>query len=84
MSEVSWQELVGIVGPMLLGLALGVLGVWVWTVRHRRPRLAKALGWGLAVYLLLGAIGWAAFLTGELPLRHPEWLGWNTAEEASP
>ncbi len=48
---------------MLLGLALGVLGVWAWTVRHRRPRLAKALGWGLAVYLLLGAIGWAMFLT---------------------
>ncbi len=49
---------------MLLGLALGVLGVWAWTVRHRRPRLAKALGWGLAVYLLLGAIGWAMLLTG--------------------
>ena len=48
---------------MLLGLALGVLGVWAWTVRHRHPRLAKALGGGLAVYLLLGAIGWAMFLT---------------------
>ena len=64
MSDVSWQELAGIWGPMLLGLALGVLGVWAWTVRHRRPRLAKALGWGLAAYLLLGAIGWAMLLTG--------------------
>ncbi len=63
MSDVSWQELAGIWGPMLLGLALGVLGVWAWTVRHRHPRLAKALGGGLAVYLLLGAIGWAMFLT---------------------
>ena len=67
MGDVSWQDiveqLVGIGGPMLLGLALGVLGVWAWTVRHRRPRLAKALGWGLAVYLLLGAIGWAVILT---------------------
>ncbi|MBR4190796.1 MAG: hypothetical protein IKQ55_12660 [Kiritimatiellae bacterium] len=48
---------------MLLGLALGVLGVWAWTVRLRRPRLAKAVGWVLAAYLLLGAIGWAMFLT---------------------
>lgn len=84
MSGVSWHELAGIWGPALLGLALGVLGVWAWTVRHRRPRLAKTLGWTLAVYLLLGAIGWAVLLTGEWPQHHPGWFGWNTAEDATP
>ena len=84
MSDVSWQELAGIWGPGLLGLALGVLGVWAWTVRLRRPRLAKAVGWGLAVYLLLGAISWAVFLTGELPQHHPEWFEWIAAAETSP
>lgn len=84
MSGVSWQELAGIWGPKLLALALGVLGVWAWTVRHRRPRLAKALGWTLAVYLLLGAIGWAVLLTGEWPQHHPGWFGWNAAEDATP
>ena len=65
-------------------MALGVLGVWAWTVRLRRPRLAKAVGWGLAVYLLLGAISWAVFLTGELPQHHPEWFEWIAAAETSP
>ena len=50
---------------MALGLALGSLGVWTWTVRRRHPRLARVLGWGLAAFLLAGALGWMTLLTAE-------------------
>lgn len=76
-----------VAGPILLALALGVSGVWAWTVRKRRPRVSRAVRWGLALYLLAGALGWAVFLSSEEGPRHPEWLGWRsgeTAEEASP
>ena len=76
-----------VAGPLLLSLALGVSGVWAWTVRKRRPRVSRVVLWGLALYLLAGALGWAVFLSSEEGPKHPEWFGWGageTAEEASP
>ncbi len=65
MSDFSWPYWVYFLGPMALGLALGSQGVWTWTVRRRHPRLARVLGWGLAAYLLAGALGWMTLLTAE-------------------
>ena len=70
-----------------VSVGLGVLGVWAWTVRKRRPRVSRAVRWGLAVYLLAGALGWGVFLSSEEGPRHPEWFGWEageTGEEVSP
>ena len=81
------REMKKYVSFFLLALALGVSGVWAWTVRKRRPRVSRAVRWGLALYLLAGALGWAVFLSSEEGPRHPEWFGWGsgeTAEEASP
>ena len=82
-----WELWWYLAGPMLLALALGVLGVWAWTVRKRRPRVSRAVRWGLAVYLLAGALGWGVFLSSEEGPRHPEWFGWGAGEageEVSP
>ena len=68
-----------VAGPMLVGLALGALCVWVWMVRKKHPRLARTVLWALGLYLLAGALGWGLFLTSDLlPTQHPEWLGWKT------
>ena len=70
-----------------VSVGLGVLGVWAWTVRKRRPRVSRAVRWGLAVYLLAGALGWGVFLSSEEGPRHPEWFGWGAGEageEVSP
>ena len=64
-----------VVWPMLLALALGVLCVWAWTARKRWPRVSRAVRWGLALYLLAGALGW-----GLLVFEPPEWLGWGAGE----
>ncbi len=68
-----------VAGPMLVGLALGALCVWVWMVRKKHPRLARTVLWALGLYLLAGALGWGLLLTSDLlPTQHPEWLGWKT------
>ena len=75
------------VWPVLLGLAVGVLCVWAWTVRERRPWISRAIRWAVALYLLAGALGWGVFLSSEEGPRHPEWFGWKaeeTGEKVSP
>ena len=68
-----------VAGPMLVGLALGALCVWVWMVRKKHPRLARTVLWALGLYLLAVALGWGLLLTSDLlPRQHPEWLGWKT------
>lgn len=63
----------------VVALALAVLCVWAWTVRKRRPRTARAVGWwGLAAYLLAAAMVLGLFRLADWG---PEWFGW-TAEEA--
>ena len=80
-SGVDWAEAWWyMVFPVVLALALGVVGVWAWTVRKRRPRVSRAVRWGLAVYLLAGALGWGVFLSSEEGPRHPEWFGWEAGE----
>ncbi len=71
-----------VVWPMLLALALGVLFVWAWTGRKKRPRVSRVVRWGLLLYLLAGALGW-----GVLVFEPPEWFGWGaeeSGEEVSP
>ncbi|MBP1590394.1 MAG: hypothetical protein ILO10_09405 [Kiritimatiellae bacterium] len=86
-SGLIFAEAWWLVFPVVLALGLGVLGVWAWTARGRRPRVSRAVRWGLAVYLLAGALGWGVFLSSEEGPRHPEWFGWEaeeTGEEVSP
>ena len=72
-----------VAGLMLLALAVGFLGVWAWTARKKHPRTSRTIRWLLAVYLLLGALGWGLLLTSEIPVRHPEWFGWTEAPSAA-
>lgn len=78
---VKWFLLV--IGPMWLALAFGALGVWALTARKKHPRTSRTIRWLLAVYLLLGALGWGLLLTSEIPVRHPEWFGWTEAPSAA-
>lgn len=80
-SGFSFAEAWWLVFPVVLALGLGVLGVWAWTARGRRPRVSRAVRWGLAVYLLAGAMGWGLLLSS---VDGPEWFGWGAGEEASP
>lgn len=77
----TWFLLV--TGPMWLALALGALCVWAWTVRKKHPRTSRTICGLLAVYLLLGALGWGLLLTSEIPVRHPEWFGWTEPSSAA-
>ena len=84
-SGVGFAEAWWLVFPVVLALALGVLGVWTWTVRKRRPRVSRAVRWGLALYLLAGALGWGLLVSSAG--GSPEWFGWGegeAGEEASP
>ena len=72
-----------VAGLMLLALAVGFLGVWAWTARKKHPRTSRTIRWLLAVYLLLGALGWGLLLTSEIPDNHPEWFGWTEASSAA-